>query len=294
VSVFPTVGSNPTLSATILLLTAHFLDQRGRFDISYTTIVTPESESIEPPAVEVKNLSFSYHNTKALDSLTLQVPRGTKFGLLGPNGAGKTTLIRLLVGLLKPKSGRILVMGEAPSRRTAYHIGYMPQLPSLYIELSVEQNIDFFARIYGLRGRERRSQRVDEVIKLVDLWPKRKARIMELSGGMKQRVSLGCAIVHQPPLAFLDEPTVGLDPELRVHLWDYFEYLTQKGSTLVISSHTMDDAAHCQQLAFLRQGRVIALGSPAELRSATGKAGATLEDAFLYFIKRDEEKSNVD
>jgi ABC-2 type transport system ATP-binding protein len=253
----------------------------------------PENEPIELPAVEVKNLSFSYHKTKALDGLTLQVPRGTKFGLLGPNGAGKTTLIRLLVGLLEPKSGQILVMGEAPSRRTAYRIGYMPQLPSLYIELSVEQNIDFFARIYGLRDRKQRSRRVDEVIKLVDLWPKRKARIMELSGGMKQRVSLGCAIVHQPPLAFLDEPTVGLDPELRVNLWDYFEYLTQHGSTLVISSHTMDDAAHCQRLAFLRQGRVIALGSPTELRSATGKTEATLEDAFLYFIKRDEEKGNV-
>jgi len=115
-----------------------------------------------------------------------------------------------------------------------------------------------------------------------------------LSGGMRQRVSLGCAIVHKPPLIFLDEPTVGLDPELRVRFWDYFESLTRSGSTLIISSHTMDDAAHCQKLAFLRQGQVIALGSPAELRAATGTAEATLEDAFLYFIKRGEVKKNVE
>jgi len=111
---------------------------------------------------------------------------------------------------------------------------------------------------------------------------------------MKQRVSLACAIVHQPPLIFLDEPTVGLDPELRVHFWDYFENLTKSGHTLVISSHTFDDAAHCQRLAFLRLGRVVAQGTPAELRAATGNKDASLEDAFLYFIRQDEEQKNVD
>ena len=110
---------------------------------------------------------------------------------------------------------------------------------------------------------------------------------------MKQRASLGCAIVHQPPLLFLDEPTVGLDPELRAHFWEHFEGLTKSGSTLIISSHTMDDAAHCQQLVFLREGKIIALGSPAELRAATHVAGASLEDAFLYFIRHGEEKTNA-
>jgi ABC-2 type transport system ATP-binding protein len=167
-------------------------------------------------------------------------------------------------------------------------------LPSLYSELSVQQNIDFFARIYGMKDRHKREQRVDEVIKLVDLPDKRKTQIMKLSGGMKQRVSLGCAIVHQPTLIFLDEPTVGLDPELRVQFWDYFESLTQNGSTIVVSSHTMDDAAHCHRLVFLRQGRVIALGSPAELRAATGDPEATLEDAFLHFVKQGEVKQDVD
>jgi ABC-2 type transport system ATP-binding protein len=152
--------------------------------------------------------------------------------------------------------------------------------------------VEFFARIYGLRDRKQREPRVEEVIRLVDLWGHRRKSVGNLSGGMKQRASLACAIVHHPRLLFLDEPTVGLDPELRVHFWEYFQGLTLAGSTLVISSHTMDDAAHCDRLAFLRDGRVIALGSPDELRQATGQAGATLEDAFLHFVRR-QEKQNV-
>jgi len=245
-------------------------------------------------AIVANNLAFNYGRLRVIDDLSLEIAAGTSFGLLGPNGSGKTTLIRLMVGLLRPAAGNIRCLGKAPSPANARFIGYMPQLPSLYTELTVQQNIDFFAHIYGLRDRGQRAQRVEEVIKLVDLCPKRKTQVMKLSSGMKQRVSLGCAIVHQPPLIFLDEPTVGLDPELRVHFWDYFESLTRSGATIVISSHTMDDAAHCQKLAFLRQGRVIATGSPAELRAATGTAEATLEDAFLYFIKRGEVKKNVE
>ena len=166
----------------------------------------------------------------------------------------------------------------------------MPQLPSLYNELTVRQNIDFFARIYGLKDRHKRFQRVDEMIKMVDLWQKRSVSISQLSGGMKQRVSLSCAIVHRPKLLFLDEPTVGVDPALRVKFWEYFRSLTAKGVTIIISSHTMDDAAHCDRLAFLREGRVIAQGSPDELKHATGSPEASLEDAFLYFVQRKEEK----
>ena len=245
-------------------------------------------------AIAVNNLAFKYGGLKVIDDMSMEIQAGTSFGLLGPNGAGKTTLIRLMVGLLKPASGSIRCLGKTPSPANARLTGYMPQLPALYSELSVEQNIDFFARIYGLKDKKQRAQRVDEVIKLVDLWQRRKAQIMKLSGGMKQRVSLGCAIVHQPPLIFLDEPTVGLDPELRVHFWEYFESLTRSGATLIISSHTMDDAAHCQKLAFLRLGRIVAQGAPAELRAATGNKEASLEDAFLYFIKRDEVKKNVE
>jgi ABC-2 type transport system ATP-binding protein len=249
----------------------------------------PDSSS--GPAVEVNRLSFSYGRQKVLDGLSLEVPAGISFGLLGPNGAGKTTLIRLLVGLLKARAGTILTLGRKPSPRTAHLVGYMPQLPSLYAELSVIQNVEFFARIYRLRERKQRAKQVEEVIKLVDLWEDRNKSAGNLSGGMKQRASLACAIVHNPTLLFLDEPTVGLDPELRVTFWEYFSALTRQGATLVISSHTMDDAAHCDRLAFMRDGRVIALGSPDELRQATGQEEATLEDAFLYFVRREEKKN---
>ena len=244
-------------------------------------------------AISLEKVSFNYGHLKVINDISLDIPSGLSFGLLGSNGAGKTTLIRLMVGLLKPGSGCIMRFGKTPSLANAGCIGYMPQLPSLYTELSVRQNIDFFARIYGLRDKEKRFQRVDDVIKLVDLWQKRTVSINQLSGGMRQRVSLACAIVHQPPMLFLDEPTVGLDPELRAHFWEYFENLTKAGTTLVISSHTLDDAAHCQKLVFMREGKIIALGSPAELRAATGKPDANLEDAFLYFIRHGEEKVNV-
>jgi len=244
-------------------------------------------EELASPAVEVDRASFNYGNIKALDELSLEVSSGISFGLLGPNGAGKTTLIRLLVGLLKPKSGSVRIFGQAPSRKTAHHIGYMPQLHSLYAELSLMQNVDFFARIYRLANKAERTQRVEEAIKLVDLWPRRNDSVLKLSGGMKQRVSLACAIVHNPPLLFLDEPTIGLDPELRVTFWEHFTDLTRQGVTIIISSHTMDDAAHCDRLAFMRDGQVIARGTPDELKQATGQADVTLEDAFIYFIHRE-------
>ena len=244
-------------------------------------------------AIVLKNLSFNYGHLKVIDDVSLEIPAAISFGLLGSNGAGKTTLIRLMVGLLKPASGTILCLGRKPAPANAKNIGYMPQLTSLYNELSVYQNIDFFARIYGLMDGKKRQERINEVIKVVDLVKKRDTSVAQLSGGMKQRVSLACAIVHQPHLLFLDEPTVGLDPELRVHFWEYFESLTRQGTTIIISSHTMDDAAHCQKLAFMRDGRIIAMGTPLELKAAVGKPEASLEEAFLYFFKRGEVTANV-
>jgi ABC-2 type transport system ATP-binding protein len=245
-----------------------------------------ESVSACSPAISINELSFTYGKLKAIDQLSLQIPSGISFGLLGPNGAGKTTLIRLLVGLIKPVSGSITMLGKEPSRGTAHSIGYMPQLPSLYSELSVQQNVAFFAAIYGINDRKRRMQRIESVLKLVELWDRRKDSVYNLSGGMKQRVSLACAIVHDPPVLLLDEPTVGLDPELRCVFWEYFGNLTRQGRTLIISSHTMDDAAHCDTLAFMRQGKVIATGTPQELKQATGKSDSSLEDAFIYCIRK--------
>jgi ABC-2 type transport system ATP-binding protein len=255
-------------------------------------VTTPGNQS-SGQAVEADGVSFNYGRLKVLEGLSFGVPRGISFGLLGPNGAGKTTLIRLLVGLLRPRAGTIRVLGQSPSPKVAHRIGYMPQLPSLYGELSIIQNVDFFARVYRLSDRDERKQRVEAVIKLVDMWEHRNTSVMRLSGGMRQRVSLACAIVHNPPLLFLDEPTVGLDPELRFTFWEYFAGLTRSGSTLIISSHTMDDAAHCDRLAFMRYGRFVAQGTPAELRQATGNPQATLEDAFLYFVRRGEGEQNA-
>ncbi|MGD9117599.1 MAG: ABC transporter ATP-binding protein [Dehalococcoidia bacterium] len=240
-------------------------------------------------AITASHLDFDYGKLRVIDDMSLEIPAGVSFGLLGPNGAGKTTLIRLLVGLLKPKSGSIRVLGKDLTRRTAQLIGYMPQLPALYSELTVQQNVNFFARVYRMKDKSQRDKRVEEVIKLVDLWERRKDSVIRLSGGMKQRVSLACAIVHKPPLLFLDEPTVGLDPELRYTFWEHFAKLTKQGTTLIVSSHTMDDANHCDRLALMRNGAVIAQGTPAELKEATGKKEANLEDAFLYFVNREEK-----
>ena len=244
-------------------------------------------------AIAIKNLIFNYGKLRVIDNISLEIPTGISFGLLGSNGAGKTTLIRLMVGLLKPAGGSILFLGHPPSPAIARNTGYMPQLPALYNELTVEENIDFFARIYGLRDGRVRSARIEEVLRLIELWQKRKTPVSQLSGGMKQRVSLGCAVVHQPRLLFLDEPTAGLDPDLRISFWEYFNSLTENGVTLIISSHTMDDAARCRRLAFLQEWKVIAQGSPAELKEGTGRADASLEDAFLYYIRRARVKENV-
>jgi len=248
--------------------------------------VTLQTEGLsKSPAIEAHQVIFRYGRLTVLDGLSLRIPAGTSFGILGPNGSGKTTLIRMLVGLLRPQAGTLRVLGEPPSPRLSQRIGYMPQLSALYLELSVVENVNFFARMYGMTNPSQRREALEEVIRLVDLWERRKDPVLRLSGGMRQRVSLACALVHRPPLLLLDEPTVGLDPELRAAFWDHFDRQVATGTTLVISSHTMDDAAHCQRLAFLRDGRVIAEDTPTGLRAATGRADATLEDAFLHFVR---------
>ncbi len=237
------------------------------------------------PVFEADEVEFSYGPIKVLDGLSLAVNESEIFGVLGANGAGKTTLMRLLIGLQKPSSGSVRVFGEPPSTRIAGRIGYMPQLSALYQELSVRQNVDFFARMYGLSRSAERREAVDRAIEWVDLAGRQKDLLTKLSGGMRQRVSLAIALVHEPELLVLDEPTVGLDPELRATFWEQFRSMASGGATLIISSHTMDDAAHCHRLAFIQEGRVVALGTPAELREAAGD-DATLEDAFLHFVRQ--------
>jgi ABC-2 type transport system ATP-binding protein len=241
--------------------------------------------SAEAPPFEARDIAFSYGSLQVLNGLSLNVTRGEIFGVLGANGAGKTTLMRLLMGLLKPSSGQALVFGEPASPKQSTRVGYMPQLSALYTELSVQQNVDFFARMYGMSDRGERREAVGRALEWVALSERRGDSLLKLSGGMRQRVSLAIALVHRPPLLVLDEPTVGLDPELRASFWERFRSAAAAGDTIVISSHTMDDAAHCDRLAFIQEGRVIALGSPTELRSAVGTPDASLEDAFLHFVR---------
>jgi ABC-2 type transport system ATP-binding protein len=230
------------------------------------------------PVVQARNLSKHFGRIRAVDELSLSIQSGEIYGLLGPNGSGKTTLIRLLIGLLKPTAGSAAVLGQAmPDKAILSRVGYMTQAAALYDDLSARENVAFFADMCGGARRER----VEEVLALVDLSERGGSLVRTLSGGMKQRVSLACTLVHRPRLLLLDEPTVGVDPQLRVAFWSYFRKLAAEGITLIVSSHVMDEAERCDRLGFMRQGRLLAEGSANELRAKAG--AATLEEAFLHF-----------
>ncbi len=230
-------------------------------------------------AVRVEGLVKAFGSVRALDGASLGVRAGEIYGLLGPNGAGKTTLIRSLVGLVAGDRGTVEVLGRRlPDRAVLAEIGYMPQSPALYADLSVEENVGFFAAIHGLYGGAARP-RITEVLQLVDLADRRRSVVTTLSGGMRQRLSLACALVHRPRLLLLDEPTVGVDPQLRAELWQRFSEMSEQGVTIVVSSHVMDEAERCRRLGLLRFGRLLAEGSADELRRLAGVA--RLEDAFL-------------
>ncbi|MGI8586104.1 MAG: ABC transporter ATP-binding protein [Chloroflexia bacterium] len=232
--------------------------------------------------VEAAGLVKQFGAVRALDGLDLTVPAGMIYGLLGPNGAGKTTLIRTLVGLVRPDAGTLRVLGHAmPGGAAAIRAatGYMTQVPALYGDLSVQENLEFFARVFGLDDTTARKARIGEVLDLVELSGRASTPVGNLSGGMRQRVSLACALVHHPRLLLLDEPTVGVDPQLRHSFWTYFRSLVDGGVTIVVSSHVMDEAERCDRLGLMRAGRLLAEGTADSLRVETGQA--TLEDAFL-------------
>jgi len=225
-------------------------------------------------AVEVEGVAKRFGPITALDKVTLRIPRGEVFGLLGPNGAGKTTLIRSLVGLVAPEAGTVTVLGQRmPQLDVLARVGYMTQQAALYPDLSAEENVRFFGAISG------RVDGVREALELVDLWDRRTSVVATLSGGMRTRCSLACALVHKPELLLLDEPTVGVDPQLRIQLWDRFRQMAAAGTAILISSHVMDEAERCDRLGLIRFGRLLAEGTVGELKA---KAGVErLEDAFL-------------
>src|SRR5450755_2805444 len=221
------------------------------------------------PAVEIRSLTKRFGDFVAVDHVTLTVPQGEIFGFLGPNGAGKSTTIRILCGLLDPSEGDATVAGfdvRTQSEDIKQHIGYMSQKFSLYDDLTVEENIDFFSGIYGV-ARSRREERKNYVLRMAGIEQRRKSLTRLLSGGWKQRLALGCAILHEPPVLFLDEPTSGVDPIARRTFWDLIYQLSAAGNTIFVSTHYMDEAEYCHRLALMDRGKVIALGTPEELKN---------------------------
>ena len=244
-------------------------------------------------AVETEDLVKAFGSFVAVDHVTLAVERGEIFGFLGPNGAGKSTLIRVLCGLLSPTSGSARVAGCDVARepeQVRHRVGYMSQKFSLYDGLTVEENIDFFSGIYGVE-KERRQERKSYVLHMAGLDERAGSRTGLLPGGWKQRLALGCAILHEPPVLFLDEPTSGVDPVARRKFWDLIYGLSSAGHTVFVTTHYMDEAEYCHRVGLMYAGRLVALGSPAELKRGMKSQGLLyLETSDLLGTMRAIEK----
>jgi drug efflux transport system ATP-binding protein len=244
------------------------------------------------PAVEVHDVVKKFGSFVAVDHVNLQVDAGEIFGFLGPNGAGKSTTIRMLCGLLTPTSGSATVAGfdvSSTPESVRQNIGYMSQKFSLYDDLTVEENIDFFSGIYGL-STDQRAERKEYVLAMSGLKERRGTMTRLLAGGWKQRLALGCAILHEPPVLFLDEPTSGVDPIARRDFWDLIYELSAAGKTIFVSTHYMDEAEYCHRLALMYRGRVIALGTPEQLKDEAKLP--SMEDVFVGLIEAEERKTS--
>lgn len=222
-----------------------------------------------PEAIRAADVTKVYTSSgEGVWNVDLSLPEGSVVGLIGPSGSGKTTLVRLLTGLLEPDSGRIEVLGKDPARfegATRSRIGYLPQRSALYPALSVRENLEFAAALHGMRGRKRR-EACDRVLAFVELEKAQGQKVSEISGGMRRRVGLATALVHSPELMFLDEPTAGLDPILRRTIWEHLLELRTRDRTLVVTTQIVGEAAYCDYIAVLSEGRVAEWGEPEELR----------------------------
>jgi ABC-2 type transport system ATP-binding protein len=231
------------------------------------------------PAISIRGLRVVRRGREVLREIDLDVESGRVTGLLGPSGSGKTTMIRSIVGVQIIAGGTVAVVGlPAGTAALRRRVGYMTQAPSVYGDLTVRENLTYFGRIVGVER-----DRVDQVAERVGLTAEADQVVGTLSGGQRARVSLGTALLNEPELLVLDEPTVGLDPVLRRDLWDFFHELAEAGSTLLVSSHVMDEASRCDRLVLLREGAILAAATPDELRKRTGVT--ELDDAFLQLIE---------
>lgn len=231
--------------------------------------------------IRIDHVFKKFGSQTVLHDISLEVPRAQIFGLLGPSGSGKTTLVKLISGIDEATSGGIHLL-DVPMPKLAMmsQIGYMSQSDALYMELSAQENLEFFATLFGLRAAER-LKRINEVMELVNLQAFLKKPVSSYSGGMKRRLSLAISLLHKPKVLILDEPTVGIDPVLRKSLWDEFTRLSEQGTTIIVTTHVMDEAEKCHRLGMIREGKLIAVGSPDELKQQTGTR--TIEQAFLYY-----------
>ncbi len=236
-------------------------------------MVAPTESAVDDDwVIRTEHLSRRFGQLVAVRDVSLSVRRGEIFGVLGPNGAGKSTTIRMLCGLLDPSSGSGSVVGfdiATEPERIKQRIGYMTQRFSLYEDLSVEENMRFYAGIYGL-GRARRRPRIEAVLAQSGLKDRRKQLAGTLSGGWKQRVALACSTIHEPPLLFLDEPTAGVDPVSRRHFWNQIHRVAAEGTTVLVTTHYMDEAERCHRLAFIFRGELLAVGTPSEVVASRG------------------------
>jgi len=243
------------------------------------------------PTFHVEALSKRFGELRAVDDVSLAIPRGEIYGLVGPSGAGKTTLIRMLSGLAVPTAGTAKLLGSSmPSERRAVEnrFGYMPQERAIYRDLSVAENLLFFGQIYGMT-RSRITERTRELLDLMKLSDRGKQRVDRLSGGEKQRLSLACALIHEPEALLLDEPTIGLDPALRREFWDHFHELNSDGRTILLTTHYLNEAEWCDRVGLMQRGRLIAEGTPDELKvkaaARSGQVRPDMEEVFLILTR---------
>ncbi|MDU1005651.1 ABC transporter ATP-binding protein [Clostridium butyricum] len=233
------------------------------------------------PCIRIEHVSRFFGKKQVLFDISLNVPYSQILGLLGPSGSGKSTLVKMFSGIDIPTSGEVYLLNEKmPKLLMMNKIGYMAQSDALYDELTAEENIKFFSSMYEL-SKPKQKQRITEVMELVNLSDHLKKQVKQYSGGMKRRLSLAIALIHEPPVLILDEPTVGIDPVLRKSIWEELNKLKENGTTIIITTHVMDEVEKCDRLGMIRDGKLIALGSPSEIKQAANSS--TIEEAFLYF-----------